>query len=586
MLTDALRIKDYNEVIMSRTHPVLFDSGNPFIFTQTVLLSDQTFKILSDQENFQELCRERPFIDVFFKNQIEHTLNNLTKFKDNDHTLNNVGLVFLNQGNFEEAAKYFNKAIQLNPKYYPALANLAKLYLKQNKLHDATNIYEKLRDQFPTDSKVLLNLAHVYFKQREIDKAKALLVNVLKLDDKNASAYNNLGVIYIVQLDYNKAISFLRKALKINNRFANAYNNMGICYAMRKNHKKAINFFQAAILVNKNFAAAFKNLGNTYIETEEYGKAYSVINKFLENNNPDSESYDILTFALFKLKKHEQALKLLKQAIIQPAVLQNKEEQSRLYNNIGVLYDHIGNFTEADKNFTQSISIFDNNPIAIQNVINLNLRKYNTSKASKFIDKGRSQFPNNSDLLGLEGYYYYLVKDYSHACEVLKKALAINPKAASSYLLLNHILTDVYENYSEAVIVAQQGLQVNPKNIKLINNLAYTLLMSDKTKEARAILDNIEEQDDVFLTATRGLLLLKENNIHEGERFYNRAALLAREDTELYKQVKQKKYIELAKYYLNANNQNKAVSLLTKALSIHPKNDIYRSHLERLAKNL
>jgi len=40
----------------------------------------------------------------------------------------NIGAVYHNQGNYQEALKYYNKALEFNPNNRMVIGNLAKLY--------------------------------------------------------------------------------------------------------------------------------------------------------------------------------------------------------------------------------------------------------------------------------------------------------------------------------------------------------------------------------------------------------------------------------------------------------------------------
>lgn len=576
MLTNALNLKDFKEVISDNNQPLLFDSGNPFMSSQTVLFDKKNFKFKSLGSLSVNLLEGDESVKSFFDKQISYSLLRAGRFKKNPYILNNTGVAFLNSGNYKEAQEYFEKAIELNRSFYPALANLARLYFQQAMYDKALDIYNELIKYFPADIKALQNVAHVLFKKGELDKALTVLLEVIKKDDKNASAYNNSGVIYIIKHDINKAIHYLRSALAINENFANAHNNLGNCYALQKEYEKAIRSYLSAISLNKNFVVAIKNLARIYQEVGEHEKVFAVIEKCLVHNNPDSEMFNILADSSYMSKKYQRAIVYLNKAISLQTTSHNPAEQSRIYNNMAVAYSYLGKSQESYKYYLESIAI-DKHPVTFNNLFNSLLQSNKLVEAQKVISEARELFPNDSNLLVSEGKCLYATKDYPKASKVLREAIRMNPELATPYLLLNHIVTEVDKNLDGAISIARSGLKYNPKDVGLINNLAYTLLQTNNKgniNEARQLLDKVLDSESVYLIATRGLLALKENNVHNAERLYNRAAAIA-ENEELRNRVKQKKLLELGKYYFGKNEEKKAKDYLKKVLKIKTKHEIY-----------
>ena len=88
--------------------------------------------------------------------------------------------------------------------------------------------------------------------------------------------------------------------------------------------------------------------------------------------------------------------------------------------------------------------------------------------------------------------------------------------------------------------------------------------MNDNIEDAKRILQNVEHiRSDIYLLATRGLLRIKEGNIDDGRILYGRAGKLAKKEVDI-QNLKQKKNLELAKYYLIKSDYNKAMNHLNK----------------------
>jgi superkiller protein 3 len=515
--------------------------------------------------------------------KINYSLKRLNRFKENPNVINNVGLAFLNRGNYEKAQKYFNKAIALQPLFYPSLANLAKLYYYQKQYDEALKIYKEIKEYFPEDIKVLQNISHALLRKGDIDKALETLLDLVRKDNKNASAYNNIGVIYILKGNIDRAINSLRKSLMLNANFANAYNNLGACYSLKKDHKRAITSYLSAIALNRNFIYAIKNLARSYQEIEEHEKVFELINKYINQYNSESDFLDILAYSSYKTKKYHQAIKSLKKLIDMPATSNNIVGKARIYNNMAASYRQLGEMHETFHYYLESISLHKY-PLTYNNFFNALLKENKLLEAKTIISETRQLFPDNCDLLVSEGKLFHAFKDYDNASMSLRKAMQCNSTLATPYILLNHITTEINKDLPEAIRIAQEGLKYNPRDIALINNLAYALLLTDDKNnihEAHKLLDRFDSIEDVYLLATRGLLFLKENNVHEAERLYNRAGSITK-DKELQHRVKQKKLLELGKYFLNKKEERKAYNYFQKALKIKTRDEIFSDQIKEL----
>ena len=585
MLTNALTLTD-KEIIIDESQPLLFDSGNPFISTQTVMFKKSATKFIPSEDHIDNLEINSAIADKFFNNQVAYSLKSVNKFKSNPYVINNAGLAFLNRGNYEEAEKYFNRAIELQPQFYPSLANLAKLYFHRKEYDKALDVYKTIQTYFPEDVKVLQNISHALLKKGEIDKSLVILLDVVKKDNRNSSAYNNIGVIYILKGNIDKAINALRHALNLNANFANAYNNLGACYAIKKDHIRAIRSYQSAIALNKNFLYAIKNLARSYQEIGEYAKVFDLINKYIDQYSSDADLLNILADSSYLDKKYKQALKILNKLIDIFAITDNAEEKARIHNNIGVVSAYLGERQNAYKHYYESISLHGD-PLTYNNLFNAFLRDNKLSEAKNIVTEARILFPNNCDLLVSEGKILHAFKDYVNSCASLKKAIECNRRLTTPYTLLSHIKAEIEHNLTEAINVVREGLKYNPKDVGLNNNLAYFLLQTNTKNsfdEARRLLDQFTSLEDVFLLATRGLLLLKENNVNEAERLYNKAAAIAK-NKDLQNRVKQKKLLELGKYFLNKDEKRKAYNYFQKALKIKSKNEVYSDQIRDILSN-
>jgi tetratricopeptide (TPR) repeat protein len=88
------------------------------------------------------------------------------------------------------------------------------------------------------------------------------------------------------------------------------------------------------------------------------------------------------------------------------------------------------------------------------------------------------------------------------------------------------------EQYAEAARIARLGLRANPDDITLLNNLAFALINCDALDDAERILQklhgaNLEENLDILLKATSGLLHFRRGDSDKGRELYQAAIKMA-----------------------------------------------------------
>lgn len=209
------------------------------------------------------------------------------KFADKNFviSLQNIGICLKKRGNYEEAIKYYEKALQISKRinyiqgWADNLSNIGVIYKNQalqyiekkeykkaeEYLDSAEKIYKEAKD---LDRKIrnlngitsdLINLGIVYTHQRKNAKAIGAFeecINISK-DLKDYStigkAQGGIGRVHISAGNFDKAIFFLEQSLKTLlkttdfHSLAISTGNLGTTYYLKKEMKKAEEYLSAAV---------------------------------------------------------------------------------------------------------------------------------------------------------------------------------------------------------------------------------------------------------------------------------------------------------------------------------------------------
>ena len=591
MLTVSSDIKIHDELIIdSDKLCTQLESGNPFLADQDFIFSKEKEYQASEDElcNVKFNVKSEEALYRFFEENLNLSLRRLNKFPHNPAIANGVAIDYLKLGRVEEAIKTLEFALKTDKHFFPAVANLAKCYSVTGNLDKALTIYGKLEQSKKDDIRILSNIALLHFRKKNLNKSLEYYMKSLKFDDKNPSILNNIGLVFLAKGNVSAAISSIRKATKRKNNDHALFNNLGVCYVAINNSKKALYYFKIAHNLNKSARSVLINLSNIYHQIAEHEEVVSILDEYLKAFPDDIELSNALGWSYFELGLYQKCLKELKRVLRHTD--ENKLEKiSSIYYNLGLVYEKLGEIKTAEDYFKKCMKTYvQTNTDIYYNIIGFYLRNEHLEKAKALINYSLAEDSNNPNALSYLGEYYFINNNFEKARKCYYKAIGLDEKILFAYLHLSTIELDVYDNFQEAFDLLKKGLDVYPDNRTLINNYAYCLLLQDKLIEARQILDKIKYDDNVFLTATYGLLLIKEGKLQEGRQAYNNAMAIAFREKkhDVAARVCQKKHLEVAIHYLKEGNKKEVIRNLKKGLKYKSKRIYFEIKLTKLLHEL
>jgi len=151
-----------------------------------------------------------------FKEAEKIFVNLSKKFSENKDIFYNLGVIKYEMKLYKEAIKYFEKALNLNDKFYFAQHHLAECYEKLNNIDLAIENYIKAEViNLYKFNNTLNNLGNIFLKLKKYDQSEKYFLNALNYQGNAMVIYNNLAVLYLEILDVDKAYYFLEKAINL-----------------------------------------------------------------------------------------------------------------------------------------------------------------------------------------------------------------------------------------------------------------------------------------------------------------------------------------------------------------------------------
>lgn len=193
----------------------------------------------------------------------------------------NMGLFHLNSSQLDEAIRYLNKSLDLEPNYYLALNALGLAYSMKGNLEKAVYYYKKCLESNPLFTEARNNLGSVYQEMGELEKAEKEFKKAVSDKNYNARelAYYNLARLYLMQNKTEVALEYIQKAIDLDNELAMAHNLKGIICERLNNLEEAIqSYHQASKLVPEELNFKF-NLGVAYYKNNQFEEAEKIFEK-------------------------------------------------------------------------------------------------------------------------------------------------------------------------------------------------------------------------------------------------------------------------------------------------------------------
>lgn len=174
-------------------------------------------------------------------------------------------------GDINEAIKYYQDSILINPKLVDSYYNLGNIYQRQNRLEDALLIYRQAQETNPRHYGSYLNIGNIFFQQGNYEDAIAVYQQGLE-KEQNKDLFYNLALAYQKQGNsslatlnfahsayhgqkYQDAIELYQKYLKNNQGreevylfLAKCYENMGLSQDVIKIYEEGIKLYSDYIL--------------------------------------------------------------------------------------------------------------------------------------------------------------------------------------------------------------------------------------------------------------------------------------------------------------------------------------------------
>ncbi len=410
---------------------------------------------------------------------------------------------------YERAIDYYKMALEKDPLARELYISLANAYYRINRFDDGIAVLKKGILLIPEEIKFYTTIAVGYIGKKDFEKAieyykKAKRINpedieiyialsilnegtghpsraveVLKeIPDslKNAEIFVRLGTLEGKANHHTEAIKYYRKGYMMDTTNIRALIGIGTGFDILGIKDSAIYYYEHALSVDTTIANLAKRLIELYIDTDRYKKVIPVAEMLLQKDYLDGDVRRSLGYALYKLKKPEQALN----QFILAAEFDARDSYSRFY--IARIYIDMGKYKMAKQELLSAISL---DPDFIElwlylGLISINTRDYKTAEwaFTEAIHRGGDL----GQMFYLMGVVSEISEDYHKAYCYYRKSLRKEPKNISALDALANLCARLNRE-EEAFNIFRRIIKIDSTNANALNYVGYTFAEKNDSLE-------------------------------------------------------------------------------------------------------
>jgi tetratricopeptide (TPR) repeat protein len=144
-------------------------------------------------------------------------------------------------------------------------------------------------------------------KAGEMQKAEENFLKAIELDPHYPQSYHNLGILQAAMQRTKEAIKNLEKLIELEPDNAEHYCNLGIVYYLEGSYYESELFFSKALEIDNDHPDTLFNLGKLLFNLERTDEAISLIERFHNMDNSNTEAMYILGICFRKKNDKENA---------------------------------------------------------------------------------------------------------------------------------------------------------------------------------------------------------------------------------------------------------------------------------------
>ncbi|MCQ2240354.1 tetratricopeptide repeat protein [Treponema sp.] len=335
---------------------------------------------------------------------------------------------------------------------------------------------------------VIIERAKAAILARDYDQAARIYKGLLKSDRENVTYLTALGDLYIKNNEDKIALDYYKEIVRLQPQNVDALNNLGGIFRRLKLYDESISVLERAVMLDSTNVQVFYNLGFTYKLMGNHEDAIQCFNTVVEENPRDVLAFNHIGTIYASEKKHAEAVSsYLKGLKVDP-------NHPILHLNLAKSYDKLGEFLKAQAEYEAALKSKPGWIEAIESYSDLLIKKNKTKTACEIVKKALNLNPKDAAMHTKLGDVYSRQDNFDDAESEYNTALAISPdfKLAMSGLASTYEVTG---RMDEALEMAEKMERLSPEDPAVKRQHVHILLSADKIEKASEKIQDLYSKD-------------------------------------------------------------------------------------------
>ncbi|MEW7291480.1 tetratricopeptide repeat protein [Aquimarina sp. 2304DJ70-9] len=391
-----------------------------------------------------------------------------------------IGYIYTYLGKYDKAEGYFIKVKDLEGDFFGTYWGLAYLYQETKQQSKAIENYLKCLELRPSQpEKIYYYLGNLHKETKNDTEAQKYYQLAFDLNPTNKIYFKELKILLENKGDKNNLLKLLKMGIAHSPDDPLLHNDLGLFYSKNNDFDKAIQCFSKSIELNPSEPIYYENSGLTYEKIPDVTNAEKMYQKAAEIEKESGKFHNRLGYFYSSKNLDNQAVSFYKEAI------QREPENIVYLNNLGIAYNRLQKWKDGEITFKKVIKIHEDNLVANPELgINLIWQK-NYNEAAKYLKRALKLDPENPWRYEHLGFVYQSQFNYDKAMDLYKQGLELDP---NNDALHNRVGIIKYEmkNYPEALKYYEKAMAINPENPVYYDNIGLVYESLNDTEAATA----------------------------------------------------------------------------------------------------
>lgn len=402
----------------------------------------------------------------------------------------------------DEAERAYQESLEIDSNNKEANLGLIRVSLMQNLVEEAREATDKFLETSPDDLDALLIKAELTRKEGDAEQAAEIFGRILDDEPQNLGALLGRASSLIAAREYERARADIKRAQQLRPGLPMADHLLAVIARLELKWDEAAEHLEKVLAVAPDYAPSLRLLGIVSYAKDELQKAEELLSRALAQSPGDLEVAKVLAATRLKLREPEKAVEIL-------APYMGATNDPQLMALLGSAHMLAGQQSEGQEWLARAV---ESAPDVAALRTQLALTMLAGGKVDDAIGELESAVDLDQDVLQADVLLVLALLREKSFDKALEASAALEERMPESPIPFNLTgLAYLAQGNGEAAIERfNKALEVDPKFVTALINLARVDLADGRLDDAESRYRTALEQDHTHLGAMLGLAALAE----------------------------------------------------------------------------